>query len=114
MFSSRAFDGKWLTCQHTDKQLPNAWIKVDLTKPSVITRVKVYTAILFGSKLKGAKIEVSSSFDMTQNYQVCAKMESTLYYQTFTCEKTILGRYVRLSQQDYLHVCEMHVIGYYY
>lgn len=118
LYSSNAFDGSWQTCQYSDNQLNNEWIKVDLKKPSIIARVQIYSGtFVTGLIAENAMIEVASSFDMMQDYQVCAKLGKLPFLlKTFKCEKTVLGRYVRLvlNQQGFLTVCEMQVMGYYY
>lgn len=89
-----------------------------MIRPSVITRVKIYNELTHSDRLRNAKIEVASSLDMMQNYQLCAAFDRITtpdQIETFKCDKPSLGRYVRLrlSQQGYLQVCEMQVMGYY-
>ncbi|XP_057303182.1 uncharacterized protein LOC130640682 [Hydractinia symbiolongicarpus] len=120
--ASRAFDGnvhQYLSdnsCSHTNWQQP-VWLRVDLQKSCIITRVKIYNLISHAYRLKNAKIEVAASSDMLKSKQICAKVPkiTTLdQIQSFDCSPYTTGRYVQLikKREEYLNVCEMQVFGY--
>ena len=120
-----AFDGNkdqnWYlggSCSHTTNQETKPWLQVDLERKALIRKVVIYNRSDDAEdRFQNANITVADTSDMLQNKKFCVHISSittTDNIQTFSCADDIIGRFVRITNDNnYLHLCEVEVIGTY-
>ena len=114
-----AFDGKkGGSCSHTTNQEIKPWLQVDLESKALVRKIVIYNRLDgFQDRFQNANVTVSDTSDMLQNKKLCAHISAITTpnnIQTFACADDIIGRFVRITNDNnYLHLCEVEVIGTY-
>ena len=103
---------------HTNNNNP-AWLQVDLLAAAIIDYIIIYNRNDYAhaaDRLRNVRVDVSNDETFKDSKQLCTKFEKITdphQIQKFECVAKIKGRYVRLSMNAILHICEMQVYGYY-
>ena len=96
---------------HTNNNNP-AWLQVDLLAAAIIDYIIIYNRNDYAhaaDRLRNVRVDVSNDETFKDSKQLCTKFEKI----TDPHQIQKFERYVRLSMNGILHICEMQVYGYY-
>ena len=113
--ASRAIDGVLATCSHTFERTVNSFIMFDLRKTAEIFQITIFNRVnseLVMSRLNDFSIFIGKTLDTLKTCVTNEDMSSDAA-KTFECH--FVGRYVKIQLHiaEWLHLCEVVIMGKY-